>query len=101
MFNSFDTKLVLVDVDDVLISGIRLKKGVKLVHLSDVGPEIDQIRWNLEVAEERSCNSDVLKLWHELAIKATHGVSCQEPSTLTCQHLVNPAIEFLFSRLYI
>ena len=40
-----------------------------------------------------TCNSNVLKLWHQLAIKATHCVSCQEPCPLTCQHLVDPVRE--------
>ena len=35
----------------------------------------------------------MLKLWHQLAIKATHCVSRKEPCPLTCQHLVDPVIE--------
>jgi len=96
---SWKTDITLDDTQpwSNLIRRVGLKKGVQLVHLSDVGPQVDQTSWYLEVAEECSCNSDVLKLWHELAIKAAHGVSCEEASPFTCQHLVNPAIESSFS----
>ena len=40
-----------------------------------------------------TCNSNVLKLWHQLAIKATHCVACQEARPLACQHLVDPVVQ--------
>jgi len=93
VFDGFHSKLILVDVDDVLISWIRLKEGIELVHLPDVGPQVHQTGRDLEVTEESSCNSNVLKLWHQLAIKATHCVSRKEACPLACQHLVDPVIE--------
>jgi len=32
--------LVPVDVDDVLVSGVRLSEGIQLIHLPDVFPEV-------------------------------------------------------------
>ena len=64
MFDGFHSKLILVDVDDVLISGIRLKEGIELVHLPDVGPQVGQTRRDLEVTEESS--------WREFLISGFH-----------------------------
>ena len=54
VLHCLDPELVFVDVDDVLISGVRLGEGVQLVHLPDVGPQVDQASRDLKLAEERS-----------------------------------------------
>ena len=35
-----------------LVSGVGLEESVQLVHLSDVGPQVDKVGRDLEVAEE-------------------------------------------------
>ena len=54
MLHCLDPELVLVNVDDVLVGGVRLGEGVQLVHLPDVGPQVDQASRDLKLAEERS-----------------------------------------------
>ena len=54
MLHSPDPELVLVDVGDVLVRGVGLEEGVQLVHLPDVGPQMDQAGGDLKLAEERS-----------------------------------------------
>ena len=54
MLHSPDPELVLVDVDDVLVRGVGLGEGVQLVHLPDVGPQVNQASGDLKLAEECS-----------------------------------------------
>lgn len=54
VLHCLDPELVLVDVDDVLVGGVGLGEGVQLVHLPDVGPQVDQASRDLKLAEERS-----------------------------------------------
>ncbi len=44
----------------------------------------------LHVLETRTRYSDVLKLGHELAVEAAHGVAGEEAGPLGPQHLVHP-----------
>ena len=54
MLHRLDPELVLVDVDDVLVGGVGLGEGVQLVHLPDVGPQVNQASGDLKLAEECS-----------------------------------------------
>ena len=54
MLHGPDAELVLVDVDNVLVRGVGLGEGVQLVHLPDVGPQVNQASRDLKLAEECS-----------------------------------------------
>ena len=54
MLHGSDPELVFVDVDDVLVRGVGLGEGVQLVHLPDVGPQVNQASGDLKLAEECS-----------------------------------------------
>ena len=38
-----------------------------------------------------TCHPDMLKLRHEFAVEAAKSLSCEEPTSLLCKHVVHPA----------
>lgn len=81
--------LHLVHVDYVLVGWTALGEGIKLVHLTDVLPQVLELSGDLVVDKELASHSDVLQLGHQLGVEATQGVARQEPGALAGQLLVN------------
>ena len=38
-----------------------------------------------------TCHPDMLKLRHEFAVEAAKSLSCEEPTSLLCKHVIHPA----------
>jgi len=89
VFLHLGTLLQFIVIDYVLIGWRRLDKGVQLVHVEHILPQVFQRHWNFEVAEIFSCDANVLQPGHEFAIETAHSIPRKEAGGFPSKMCIN------------
>jgi len=76
--------------ENVLVSWVGSVEGVQGVHVAHVPPQCGEVGRNIKSGKMLSSDPDVLKFWHQFAVKTAHSVPGQEPFSLFRQVLVDP-----------